>query len=360
MMQQRWADELVTERENASKLNAACNRLALDTANQSAVEAGAEAGKVYREDLVRDTRRRRGEAERACGVLYREALVADMRAREEAYRRSISVRATSMSPTASPPGSPMRGFSGARPLHAELQRRDAHLEKVVALLKEGGLPPHIGKRDGRGRLAAHVAAMAGARTDILTLLVENGGAAQMMVRDDQGRIPLHYAAQHHDGLDGLLYLLSVGGQQQIYAQDAGGRLPIHIAAATNASDRVLMHLFAVGGARQLSSQDCSGRRPLHYAATFNEKVAPVRYLVEVAGGSSQLSGETEHARRQHSPPHSLDRSREFRGESRIFTTTNVCGAVFWCTPNEQSVINTANFQSMPPLSTTRAKWSLSI
>eukprot|EP01043_Picozoa_sp_COSAG02_P000578 COSAG02_NODE_10_length_59045_cov_19.973365_27_plen_323_part_00 len=227
------------------------------------------------------------------GRAYREALAADMRRREAAYSAatSPSPTETAASPTASPPGSPLRGFSADRPLHAELQNPDCRPERVAELLAEGGLPPHVGTRDEHARLPAHVVAMAGARAEILTLLIEHGGAGQTLAQDNEGRVPLHYAAQRDSGLDGCLYLLSVGGQRQLFVQDAGGRLPIHLAAANNDSDRVLMHLFAVGGARQLSVSDCSGRTPLHYAAMLNDSVAAVRYLVEVADGGPHLFGE---------------------------------------------------------------------
>ncbi len=227
------------------------------------------------------------------GTAYREALAADVRRREAAHSAAPSV-----SPTASPPGSPLRGFSADRPLHAELQKPECRPERVAELLAEGGLPPHVGRRDEHARLPAHVTAMAGARAEILTLLIAHGGAGQTLAQDDEGRVPLHYAAQRDTGLDGCLYLLSVGGQRQLFVQDAGGRLPIHLAAASNGSDHVLMHLFAVGGAGQLSATDCSGRTPLHYAAMLNDSVAAVRYLVEVADGGPQLFGEQESPRRR--------------------------------------------------------------
>eukprot|EP01043_Picozoa_sp_COSAG02_P003211 COSAG02_NODE_77_length_40635_cov_56.355980_5_plen_341_part_00 len=229
------------------------------------------------------------------GTAYREALVADMCRREAAYSASTTTPSTTtvVSPTTSPPSSPLRGFSTDRPLHAELQKPDCNPELVAELLADGGLPPHVGKRDERARLPVHVVAMAGARSEILTLLIEHGGATQTLAQDVEGRVPLHYATQHDTGLDGCLYLLSVGGQRQLFVQDAGGRLPIHLAAASNNNDSVLMHMFAVGGARQLSATDCAGRTPLHYAAMLNDSVAPVRYLVEVAEGRPQLFGKQE-------------------------------------------------------------------
>jgi len=128
-----------------------------------------------------------------------------------------------------------------------------NFSKVKELLEKGA---DVNEKDGRGRTALLLAAVAGHK-DVAELLISHG--ADVNLSNDYGWTPLHFAASRgHEDVAKII----IDNKAEINIKDSNGETPLHWALRDNQS--VICELLIAGGAG-VTIKDNYGKTPVQMA-----------------------------------------------------------------------------------------------
>lgn len=149
-------------------------------------------------------------------------------------------------------------------VHMAAQNENA---AIVRLVVNAGAQELLTRKDSKGWLPVHLAALKNSTAEALQVLVEAGGVATLQDVDPDGQTPFHWAAGN-ENVAVVEYLLYAGGVEQLHIKDNQGRTCMHLATQQQTTT-VLEFLDAQGSLAD--AQDNNGRSPLDLAAASQYK-----------------------------------------------------------------------------------------